>query len=66
MYVWKCTWLAPEWSGEFCSYSAFKSLSIIDQRLVNMNVTAPKNFGPSDEPQKQNGYFLERGSNSFD
>jgi hypothetical protein len=37
-----CSSLAPEQLVEFYSYSLFKSLTIIGQCLVEMNILAPK------------------------
>jgi hypothetical protein len=44
VYMYLAT-LAPQWFNRFYSYSVFKSLFIVGQGLVSMNIPAPK-IGP--------------------
>jgi hypothetical protein len=40
-----CNLLVPEWFNGFYAYLVFKSLSVIGQCLVNMNIPAKKKRG---------------------
>lgn len=57
MYVCMCALLAPEWLDEFYSYSVFKSLSIIDQCPVNMDILTPKIEALQMNPKNQIAVF---------
>jgi TRAP-type mannitol/chloroaromatic compound transport system permease small subunit len=45
MHISMCTSQVPEWLGKFYSYLILKSLLIIGQCLVNMNISARKTGG---------------------
>jgi hypothetical protein len=60
VHLYICPQLAPEQLDKLYSYLLFKTLSIIGQCPVNMDILAPK--GALHMLSHQNGKFLESGS----
>lgn len=48
--IYMCISLVPGWLDRVCSYSVFKTLSILGQCSVNLNIPTPK-MGPSGVPK---------------
>jgi hypothetical protein len=57
--------LVTDWLDEFHSYSVFKCISVIGRCVVKMHILAPKISALKMSSKKQNGDFLENGSNDF-
>jgi hypothetical protein len=68
--VWVDAWvglsLASERFDVFYSYSAFKTLSFVKPVSGDYKCSNSKSVVPSDRRPKQNGDFLQNGSNDFD
>jgi hypothetical protein len=60
-----CASLAAEEFDGFYSYSVFKSLLIITQCLVKMNILAQKIGAPKMDSKKQKCEFLENSHNEL-
>jgi hypothetical protein len=61
-YVWMCTSLAPEPSE---GYSLFKSSSILDRSLMNINIPLPETWDLQMGPKNQDGNSVDNHSNLF-